>query len=91
MPHVWFGKEGPAYITNAVVITKDPETGIPNTGCYRLTQLWNASHPHGEGFFQKREKRTCLSIFAFWNPLGTTLACIWGKAQEMGKPLGKFP
>ena len=42
LPNVWFGKEGPAYITNAVVITKDPETGIPNTGCYRLTQLWNA-------------------------------------------------
>ena len=48
LPHVWFGKEGPSYITNAIVITKDPETGIANTGCYRLTQLWNASHPHGE-------------------------------------------
>ena len=33
LPHVWFGKEGPSYITNAVVSTKDPETGIPNTGC----------------------------------------------------------
>ena len=86
LPHVWFGKEGPAYITNAVVITKDPETGIPNTGCYRLTQLWNASHPHGE-VYSEEEQRTCLSIFAFWNPPGNHIGLHWAKAQEMGKPL----
>ena len=68
LPHVWFGKEGPAYITNAVVITKDPDTGALNTGCYRLTQLWNASHPHGDVYSEDEQKK-CLSIFSFWNPL----------------------
>ena len=27
LPHVWFGKEAASYITGAVGITKDPETG----------------------------------------------------------------
>ena len=86
LPHVWFGKEGPSYITNAIVITKDPETGIPNTGCYRLTQLWNASHPNGE-VYSEEEQRKCLSIFAFWNPPGNHIGLHWAKAQEMNKPL----
>ena len=86
LPHVWFGKEGPSYITNAVVITKDPETGIPNTGCYRLTQLWNATHPNGE-VYSDEEQRQCLSIFAFWNPPGNHIGLHWAKAQEMNKPL----
>ena len=86
LPHAWFGKEGPSYITNAIVITKDPETGIANTGCYRLTQLWNASHPHGE-IYSEEEQRRCLSIFAFWNPPGNHIGLHWAKAQEMGKPL----
>ena len=86
LPHVWFGKEGPAYITNAVVITKDPETGIPNTGCYRLTQLWNASHPHGDVYSEDEQKK-CLSIFAFWNPPGNDVGIHWAKAQEMKQPL----
>ena len=86
LPHAWFAKEGPSYITNAIVITKDPETGIANTGCYRLTQLWNASHPHGE-IYSEEEQRRCLSIFAFWNPPGNHIGLHWAKAQEMGKPL----
>lgn len=86
LPHVWFGKEGPSYITNAVVITKDPETGIPNTGCYRLTQLWNATHPNGE-VYSDEEQRKCLSVFAFWNPPGNHIGLHWAKAQEMKKPL----
>ena len=86
LPHVWFGKEGPSYITNAVVISKDPETGQLNTGCYRLTQLWNASHPLGEEYSEEEQKK-CLSIFAFWNPPGNDIGRQWAKAQEMNKPL----
>ena len=47
LPHVWFGKEGASYITGGLGITKDPETGERNVGCYRVGQFWKASHPTG--------------------------------------------
>ncbi|MGA0020492.1 MAG: UbiD family decarboxylase domain-containing protein, partial [Steroidobacteraceae bacterium] len=47
LPHIWFGKEGPAYITNAMTFSKDPETGGRNCGWYRFTQFLDATHPQG--------------------------------------------
>ena len=69
-----------------MVITKDPDTGALNTGCYRLTQLWNASHPHGDVYSEDEQKK-CLSIFSFWNPPGNDVGIHWAKAQEMNQPL----
>lgn len=86
VPHVWFGKEGSAFITGGVVVTKDPETGARNVGAYRLTSLWNCLHPHGGSYDERRQKKQ-LSIFAFWNPPMSHIGLHLAKAQKMGKPL----
>ena len=67
IPHVWFGKEGPSYITNAITVSKDPETGERNVGWYRYIQFWNASHPQGKSYSEERAKRW-MAAFFWWNP-----------------------
>ena len=86
LPHVWFGKEAASYVTGAVGITHDPETGERNVGCYRLTQLWNAVHPKGEEYPEEQQKKE-LSVFAFWNPPMSHIGLHLAKATAMGKPL----
>ena len=86
LPHVWFGKEAASYITGAVGITHDPETGERNVGCYRMTQLWNAVHPMGEEYPEEQQKKQ-LSVFAFWNPPMSHIGLHLAKATAMGKPL----
>ncbi|MSR00392.1 MAG: UbiD family decarboxylase, partial [Gammaproteobacteria bacterium] len=67
LPHIWFGKEGPAYITNAMTFSKDPETGGRNVGWYRFTQFLDATHPQGGTYAPERAK-TDLAAFFWWNP-----------------------
>jgi 4-hydroxy-3-polyprenylbenzoate decarboxylase len=86
IPHVFFGREGASYITGAVVVTKDPETGIRNVGAYRVTSFWNCLHPHGGSYGDEQQKKQ-LSIFAFWNPPMSHIGLHLAKAQKMGRPL----
>lgn len=86
LPHVFFGKEAASYITGGLGITKDPETGDVNMGCYRITQLWNAVHPMGEEYPEEQQKQQ-LSVFAFWNPPMSHIGLHLARATAMGKPL----
>jgi len=86
LPHVFFGKEAASYITGGLGITKDPETGDTNMGCYRITQLWNAVHPKGEEYPEEQQKKQ-LSVFAFWNPPMSHIGLHLARATAMGKPL----
>ena len=86
IPHVWFGKEGPAYITNGIAITKDPETGARNVGWYRHTQLWNAQHPAGGEYSQHNQDRS-LAVFVYWNPPMNHGGLHLAKAIAAGKTL----
>jgi len=86
LPHVWFGKEAASYITGAVGITHDPETGLRNVGCYRMGQLWNAVHPMGETYTEEQQKKHLLT-FAFWNPPMSQIGLHLAKANAMGKRL----
>ena len=86
LPHVFFGKEAASYITGGLGITKDPETGDTNMGCYRITQLWNAVHPMGEEYPEEQQKKH-LSVFAFWNPPMSHIGLHIARATAMGKPL----
>jgi 3-polyprenyl-4-hydroxybenzoate decarboxylase len=86
IPHVFFGREGASYITGAVVVTKDPESGIRNVGAYRVTSFWNCLHPQGGSYSDEQMKKQ-LSIFAFWNPPMSHIGLHLAKAQKMGKPL----
>jgi 4-hydroxy-3-polyprenylbenzoate decarboxylase len=67
LPHVWFGKEGASFITGAVVVTKDIDTGQRNIGWYRLTSFAGASHPLG-GTYDPIRAKTDLAGFFWWNP-----------------------
>jgi UbiD family decarboxylase len=86
LPHVWIGKEGSSYITGAIVVSKDPETGMRNVGWYRLTQLWQCRHPTGGSYTEEQQTKQ-LSIFAFWNPPMNHIGLHLAKAKAMGKPL----
>ena len=86
LPHVWFGEEGPSYITNALTISKDPETGERNVGWYRYIQYDKASHPLGESYSEDRAKRW-LGGFFWWNPPMSQIGIHVAKAHKMGKPL----
>ncbi len=86
VPHVWFGKEGPAYITNAMTFSKDPENGGRNVGWYRLTQFLDATHPLGKSYAPGREK-TDLAAFYWWNPPFSDIGRHTFKASRMGKHL----
>lgn len=86
LPHVFFGKEAASYITGGLGITKDPEDGSVNMGCYRITQLWNAVHPLGEEYPEEVQKKE-LSVFCFWNPPMSHIGLHLAKATAMGKPL----
>jgi len=86
LPHVWFGKEAASYVTGGVGVTKDPETGARNVGCYRITQLWNAVHPLGEEYSEEQQKKQ-LSVFAFWNPPMSHIGVHLAKASAVGQPL----
>ena len=57
IPHIWFGKEGPAYITNGIGVTKDPETGERNVGWYRTAFMWDAYNPAGEEYPEGYDQR----------------------------------
>ena len=67
LPHLWFGKEGASFVTGAVVITRDPETGQRNVGWYRLTSFVDASHPRG-GTYREELAKKFLAGFFWWNP-----------------------
>ena len=86
IPHVWFGKEGPSYITNAITVSKDPETGERNVGWYRYIQFWNASHPQGKSYSEERAKRW-MAAFFWWNPPMSHIGLHVAKAFRQGKPL----
>ncbi len=86
IPHVWFGKEGPAYITNGIGITKDPETGKRNAGWYRTALLWNAYHPEG-GTYPEGYDKSHMAVYAYWNPPMNQIGNHLFKASQQGKPL----
>jgi UbiD family decarboxylase len=67
LPHVWFGKEGPSYLTNAITFSRDPETGMRNVGWYRFTQFLDATHPLGGAYADIRAKQD-LAAFYWWRP-----------------------
>lgn len=67
LPHVWFGKEGPSYLTNAITFSRDPVTGERNVGWYRFTQFLDASHPLG-GTYPPNRQKTDLAAFYWWQP-----------------------
>jgi 4-hydroxy-3-polyprenylbenzoate decarboxylase len=86
LPNIWFGKEGPAYITGAVVVTKDIETGRRNVGWYRLTSFVDASHPLGGQYDPSRAKAD-LAGFFWWNPPMSGIGMHIAKANAAGRPL----
>jgi 4-hydroxy-3-polyprenylbenzoate decarboxylase len=86
IPHVWFGREGPAYITNGLGISRDPETGERNVGWYRTALLWNAFHPTG-GTYPEGYDKTHMAVYAYWNPPMNHIGVHLSKAARMGKPL----
>ncbi|MDX2499009.1 MAG: UbiD family decarboxylase [Deltaproteobacteria bacterium] len=86
IPHVWFGKEGPAYITNGVGITKDPETGKRNVGWYRTALMWDAFHPLG-GTYPEGYDQRYMAVYAYWNPPMNQIGNHLFKASQLGKPL----
>lgn len=86
IPHVWFGREGPAFITNGLGITKDPETGATNVGWYRVALLWNADHPEG-GTYTPEQQETHVAVYAFWNPPMSHIGLHLAKANRLGRPL----
>lgn len=86
IPHVWFGKEGPAYITNGLCVTKDPETGERNVGWYRTAMLWDACHPRGGSYPEGYEQRY-MAVYAYWNPPMNQVGNHLAKAAAMGKNL----
>lgn len=87
IPHVWFGKEGPAYITNAMTFSKDPENGTGrNCGWYRFTQFLDATHPQG-GTYKPERAKTDLAAFYWWNPPFSDIGRHTFKASQMGKRL----
>ena len=86
LPNHWFGKEGPAYITGAVIVTKDVETGERNVGWYRLTSFVDATHPFGESYDASRAKAD-LAGFFWWNPPMSGIGVHIAKANAAGRPL----
>lgn len=86
IPHVWFGKEGASFVTGAVVITRDPETGERNAGWYRLTSFVDASHPRGGEYSEARAKKF-LAGFFWWNPPMSGIGRHIAKAVRLGKRL----
>jgi 4-hydroxy-3-polyprenylbenzoate decarboxylase len=86
LPHVWFGQEGPAYITNAMTFSKDPQTGGRNCGWYRFTQFLDATHPQGGTYPPERAKRD-LAAFYWWNPPFSDIGRHTFKASQMGQRL----
>ena len=86
IPHVWFGKEQPSFITNAVTVSHDPETGERNVGWYRYIQFMDAEHPTGESYSEEREKQW-LAAFFWWNPPASHIGFHVHKAAQAGKPL----
>jgi 3-polyprenyl-4-hydroxybenzoate decarboxylase len=86
IPHIWFGKEGPAYITNGVGVTKDPETGERNVGWYRTAMMWDAYNPAGEEYPEGYDQRY-MAVYAYWNPPMNHIGNHLFKASQIGKPL----
>ncbi|MCB2108496.1 MAG: UbiD family decarboxylase [Rhodobacteraceae bacterium] len=86
LPNIWFGKEGAAYITGAVVITKDIDTGVRNVGWYRLTSFVDASHPLG-GKYDPARAKADLAGFFWWNPPMSGIGMHIAKANAAGKRL----
>lgn len=86
IPHIWFGKEGPAYITNGVGISRDPETGERNVGWYRTALLWDAFHPEGGAYAEDLHKRH-MAVYAYWNPPMNHIGNHLYKASRKGQPL----
>ena len=86
VPHVWFGREDPAYLTNGVAVSKDPETGERNVGWYRGVLMWDAGHPEGGTYPADIGKRH-LAVYAYWNPPMNHIGVHLAKARRMGKPL----
>ncbi len=86
LPHVWFGKEGPSYLTNAITISADPETGARNVGWYRFTQFLDATHPMGESYAPQRAK-TDLAAFYWWQPPMSDIGRHVFKAAQKGQRL----
>jgi 4-hydroxy-3-polyprenylbenzoate decarboxylase len=86
VPLVWFGKEGPSFITNGIAVTRDPDTGARNVGWYRGAMFSNAWHPSGGSYSKERERR-CVAVYAFWNPPMSHIGLHVAKAAKAGKPL----
>jgi 4-hydroxy-3-polyprenylbenzoate decarboxylase len=86
IPHVWFGKEGCAYITNGLGVSKDPDTGERNVGWYRTALIWDAAHPQGGTYPPDMHKRH-MAVYAYWNPAMNHIGVHLAKASRSGKPL----
>jgi UbiD family decarboxylase len=86
IPHVWFGKEGPSYLTNAITISRDPDTGVRNVGWYRFTQFLDATHPLGGSYADVRAKKD-LAAFYWWQPPMSDIGRHVFKASQKGKHL----
>ena len=86
LPHVWFGKEGPSYLTNALTFSRDPETGVRNVGWYRLTQFLDAFHPLGGSYAAERAQAD-LAAFFWWQPPMSDIGRHVFKSAHRGKHL----
>jgi UbiD family decarboxylase len=86
LPHVWFGKEGPSYLTNALTFSRDPDTGVRNVGWYRYTQFTDASHPLGQSYPPARNAAD-LAAFFWWQPPMSDIGRHTFKASRRGKHL----
>ncbi len=86
LPQPFLGKEGASYVTGAIVVTKDPETGARNVGWYRLASFVGASHPLGGSYAEERIRRD-LGGFFWWNPPMSGIGGHIFKAFRAGKRL----
>lgn len=86
LPAVWYGKEGPSYLCNAISVTRDPDTGERNVGWYRYAQYFNAFHPLG-GSYTDEQIRRRLAGFVWWNPPMNHIGQHFHKAVKQGKSL----
>lgn len=87
LPHVWFGREGAAYVTGAVVVTRDPDSGERNVGWYRLASFVDAVSPGDGSVYSEDLARRCLAGFFWWNPPMSGIGRHIAAAVRAGRPL----
>ncbi len=92
LPAIWGGElEHNAYITQGLTISKDPETGIRNAGCYRHAFL-DVRPETNEPYPEELQKRHFASFVAPGaNHCGEHLGKMNGKPLEVAIAVGLDP